>query len=426
MSLSLAQRDKQVIWHPYTQMKTASDPIGIVRGEGAYLYDEKGAAYLDAISSWWVNLHGHAHPYIAEKISEQARQLEHVIFAGFTHEPAVRLAERLLEILPENQSKIFYSDNGSTAVEVAIKMAIQYWSNQRLKKEKILVLEHSYHGDTFGAMSVSARSVFTSAFSSFLFDVITIPFPHAGREKESLDVLEKQLRLLQGQVAAFIYEPLILGSGGMLMYNADTLNTFMKICKDQNVLCIADEVMTGFGRSGKLFASDYLTEQPDIVCLSKGLTGGTLALGATSCTEKIYSAFLSEDKLKTLFHGHSYTGNPLACAAGLASMDLLLSEETQQHMERIYLQQRHFAEELRINEQAENVRCCGTILAFDFKTKEGTSYFNSQRDNLYQHFLGQGILLRPLGNTLYIMPPYCMSPEDLEKIYDVILAKLNS
>lgn len=418
----LAERDKQVVWHPYTQMKTAQDPIGIVKGEAAYLWDEHGKKYIDAISSWWVNIHGHAHPYIAKKVAEQLLTLEHVIFAGFTHEPAVQLAERLLTILPAHQSKVFYSDNGSTAVEVAIKMAIQYWSNQGFKKEKILVLEHSYHGDTFGAMSVSARSAFTSAFSSFLFEVITIPFPEKGKEQASIDFLNEQIQQNPDAIAAFIFEPLILGAGGMLMYEASTLNKLMRCCAENNILCIADEVMTGFGRTGKLFASHHLSESPDIVCLSKGITGGTMALGVNTCAEHIYQAFLSEDKLKTLFHGHSFTANPIACAASLASLDLLLSEETQGRLQTICDQQAAFAQRISDNKHFESVRCMGTIVAFDVKTNENTSYFNSQRDSLYFHFLEQGILLRPLGNTLYVMPPYCIG-DDLAIVHRAIEQK---
>lgn len=422
MNDSLAKRDKLVVWHPYTQMKTAADQIGIVRGEGAWLFDEQGNRYIDAVSSWWVNIHGHAHPYIAAKISEQLLKLQHVIFAGFTHEPAVELAERLLKILPKNQSKVFYSDNGSTAVEVAIKMAIQFWHNRGIKKEKIIVLENSYHGDTFGSMSVSARSAFTTAFSSFLFDVITLPFPKKGSEENTISFLRDAIKEHKDKIAAFIFEPLILGAGGMLMYDPNTLDSLMKICKDNDVLCIADEVMTGFGRTGKLFACDHLQQQPDIVCLSKGLTGGAMALGVTTCSEKIYEAFLSEDKLKTLFHGHSYTANPIACTAGTASMDLLLDENTQKKLEWICQQQKQFAEKLKVIKEVENVRFTGTIIAFDIKTGENTSYFNSQRDKLYNYFLERGIILRPLGNTLYIMPPYCIG-DDLSVIHETILQK---
>lgn len=423
--MSLTERDAKVIWHPYTQMKTAQTPIPIVRGEGLYLFEENGKKYMDAVSSWWVNIHGHSHPHIAKKVSEQLNTLEHVIFAGFTHEPAVELAERLLKILPGDQSKLFYTDNGSTAVEVALKMAIQYWHNQGKQKNKIVVFENAYHGDTFGSMSVSARSAFTAAFDSLLFDVISIPLPQPGNEKESLSALEMAIKNNGEEIAAFIFEPLILGAGGMLIYEPEALDALLNLCKQKNILCIADEVMTGFGRTGKLFACEYLQQEPDIICLSKGITGGTMALGATSCKQKIYDAFLSDDKLKTLFHGHSYTANPLACAASLASMDLLLSKETSSALIRISELHKSFAEKLKEYSSIENIRHRGTIIAFDIKNKEGVSYFNSVRDELYNFFLDKGIILRPLGNTLYIMPPYCISKEELDFIYNTIEEKLN-
>lgn len=422
--MSLVERDKQSIWHPYTQMKTAQDPVPIVRGEGVYLFDDKGKRYIDAVSSWWVNIHGHAHAYIAKKVSEQLNRLEHAIFAGFTHEPAVELAEKLLRILPGKQSKIFYSDNGSTAVEVAIKMAIQFWHNQGQEKNKIIVFEHAYHGDTFGSMSVSARSAFTAAFDKMLFEVIPIPLPTAGNEQKSLLALEEAI-YENKDIAGFIFEPLVLGAGGMLMYEATALDKLVGFCKKNEILCIADEVMTGFGRTGKLFACDHLMQTPDIICLSKGITGGTMALGATACIEEIYNAFLSENKLKTLFHGHSYTANPVACAASLASYDLLISEETHKSLARISAQHKDFSKRLEVCENIENIRCTGTILAFDIKTKEGVSYFNSVRDEIYNYFLSEGIILRPLGNTLYIMPPYCISENDLELIYSCVLNKFS-
>ena len=422
--MSLLERDAAVIWHPYTQMKTAGLTVPIVKGQGLYLTDENGKQYMDAISSWWVNIHGHAHPYIAQKVAEQLNKLEHVIFSGFTHEPAIDLAERLLKCLPANQSKIFYSDNGSTAVEVALKMTIQFWYNQGKKRQKIIALEHSYHGDTFGAMSVSARSAFTNPFFPFLFEVVHIPFPHKNEEHKTIEVLKGLMKNGKDEIAAFIFEPLVLGAGGMLMYEEEALNELLGICKENEVLTIADEVMTGFGRTGKMFASEYLVHQPDILCLSKGLTGGTMALGVTSCTQKIYDAFLSDDKGKTFFHGHSFTANPVACAASLASLDLFLDEECQKNIRMIANAQQGFADELQKFPNAENIRNKGTLLAFDFKTHEHTSYFNSVRDQLYQYFLDRGIIIRPLGNTIYLMPPYCIQTSELNRIYDTIKERL--
>ena len=325
---SIRARDREVIWHPYTAMKAWPEAIAIKNGEGVYLIDEDGNRFIDAVSSWWVNLHGHSHPYIAQKVSEQLTTLEHCMFAGFTHEPAVKLAERLLELLPAGMKKIFYSDNGSTAVEVAIKMALQYWSNQGIKKNKLLALQNAYHGDTFGAMAVSARSIFTGAFTDFLFDVDFIPFPGRDDAGHSLAVLE---RLLQnGDVAAFIVEPLVQGSAGMLMYDADTLELLFSLCRKYGALIIADEVMTGFGRTGPLFACDYIQTSPDIICLSKGLTGGTMPMGVTAATQAVFDAFYDDDRLKMLYHGHSYTANPAICAAALASLDLLLMDSCTQ------------------------------------------------------------------------------------------------
>ena len=414
---NLATRDQAVIWHPFTQMQTAPLPIPIVRGEGSILYDADGRHYLDMISSWWVNLHGHAHPHIARRVSEQLNTLEHVIFAGFTHQPAVELAERLLTILPQNQAKIFYSDNGSTTVEVALKMAFQYWHNLGQPRRKVVAFESAYHGDTFGAMAVSGRSAFTAPFVPFLFDVEYLPVPTAGQEDA---VMERAEELFTGDVAAFIAEPLVQGAGGMVMYEAALLDDLFRLARRNNTLIIADEVMTGFGRTGQFFSSDHLSEKPDLMCLSKGLTGGTMALGVTTCTQAIYDAFLSDTSLKTLFHGHSFTANPLACTAALASMDLLLSDETQASIQRIAERHRAFAIRLASHPNAENVRQCGTLLAFDLSAGGQTGYFNTIRDRAYAFLLERGILMRPLGNVLYLMPPYCTADEQLQYVYEQV------
>lgn len=413
---SLIERDKAAIWHPYTQAFTADTPIPIVKGDGAYLIDKNGNAYLDAISSWWVTTHGHAHPYIAEKVYEQLKTLEHCIFAGFTHPTAIELAERLLSIVPANQQKIFYSDNGSTAVEVALKMCIQYWSNCGKPRTKIIAFKNAYHGDTFGAMAVSARSAFTNHFEKFLFEVVYIDLPN----KNNIEQLKSQLADLKTDIAAFIFEPLVQGAGGMLMYEATYLDALMVFCRQENILTIADEVMTGFGRTGKLFASHYLQHQPDVMCFSKGLTGGTMALGVTSCSQKIYDAFLSDDKLKTLFHGHSFTANPIACAAALASMDLMQKPETMQCISRIAAQHHLFLQKIKNHPRLKEVRQTGTILAIEWKTDDSTSYFNRLGDNLYRYFISQQIILRPLGNIIYILPPYCITDDQLTYIYSKI------
>lgn len=422
MQKSLSERDLAVIWHPYTQMQTAPAPVGIVRGEGALLFDEEGNRYLDATSSWWVNIHGHAHPHITAKLAEQAAQLHHCIFAGYTHEPAVSLAERLLPILPGNQQKLFYSDNGSTAVEVALKMTIQYWKNTGRPRHRILAFKNAYHGDTFGAMSVSARSVFTKAFDDLLFEVVFLDLPTA----ENISRLKEQIDTLAAEAGAFIFEPLVLGSGGMIMYDAALLDELLAHCRTHNILLIADEIMTGFGRTGTNFAMDQVQTPPDIICLSKGLTGGTIAMGVTTCTNDIYNAFLSTDKLKTLFHGHSYTANPLTCAIALASLDLFLEPSCAANRQRINTRHRAFAVTLAYHPEVKNVRSLGTILAFEIVTGETDSYTNELAGFLFSFFREKRIMLRPLGNTLYILPPYCITDEQLDEVYGSILEMLEA
>lgn len=398
-------------------MKTWPEAIAIVKGEGVYLIDEDGTRYIDAISSWWVNLHGHSHPHIAAKVSEQLSVLEHCIFAGFTHEPAVRLAERLLDILPAGMAKIFYSDNGSTAVEVAIKMSLQYWNNKGIKKKKLVALQNAYHGDTFGAMAVSGRSIFTEAFTEFLFDVEFVPFPVKGNELASIAELERILQ--KGDVAAFIVEPLIQGSAGMYMYSADTLEAYFRLCKQYETLIIADEVMTGFGRTGPLFACDHLTTSPDMVCLSKGLTGGSMPLGVTACTQDIFDAFYDDDRMKMLYHGHSFTANPTICAAALASMDLLLHPDCTDGRKRIMDAHSSFGATVIDHPMVQEVRQTGTIIAIEIKT-DTPSYHNNMRDVIYRFFLERKIIMRPLGNIIYILPPYCITGDELSYIYGCV------
>ncbi|HLA57545.1 MAG TPA: adenosylmethionine--8-amino-7-oxononanoate transaminase, partial [Puia sp.] len=368
MNNSLSKRDSNVIWHPYTQHQKMEEPIPIAKGEGALLFDENGNTYIDAVSSWWVNLHGHGNPYIAEKIYKQALALEHVIFTHFTHEPAVALAERILKILPGKFSKIFYSDNGSTAVEVALKMAIQFWKNKdQPRRNKILAFNHAYHGDTFGSMSVSARGLFTNSFKDFLFDTVFIDTPQA----DNLEEIKSVIQSCKGQIAAFIYEPLLQAAGGMRMYQAKYLDELLAIIQSENILCIADEVLTGFGRTGPLFAGESVSHQADMICLSKGLTGGAMALGVTACNQTIFNAFLSTDRTKTFYHGHSFTANPLACTAGLASLDLLEKTSCRDQIQWIRQQHEEFVRnELSVigMELLVNIRIMGTILAFELNT----------------------------------------------------------
>lgn len=422
--MTLQERDKETVWHPFTQIKVAPLPVAIAKAEGAYFYDDAGKRYIDAIASWWVNIHGHCHPYLTAKITEQMQRLEHAIFSGFTHEPAVQLAERLLKRLPSNQSKIFYSDNGSTAVEVALKMAFQYWNNQSVDRIKVIAFENAYHGDTFGGMSVGARNAFNLPFSKLLFDVERIPVPVKGKETETINTLKKILE--SNAISAFIFEPLVQGAGGMVMYDPAVLDELIALCNAKKVITIADEVMTGFGRTGKFFACDHLKHKPDILCMSKGLTGGVMPLGVTSCAQFIYDAFLSDDKMKTFFHGHSYTANPTACSAALASMDLFDQPEAFQNIARIISQHQQFFEKVKSHETLVEARQLGTILAFEIKTKERTHYLNSLAEYSSEFFMSRGIILRPLGNIVYILPPYCISNEDLQYIYESIELFLNT
>lgn len=416
MTNLLADRDRQKIWHPYTQHKGRLPIIPITKGKDTWLFDDQGKGYIDAISSWWVNIHGHSHPHIAENIYRQALCLEHVIFTGFTHEPAVTLAERLLPLLPGDFSRVFYSDNGSTAVEVAIKMALQYWSNQGISRRKILAFHHSYHGDTFGAMSVSERSLFTEAFRDYLFDVVFIDTPSL----QNLDRLLSFIRQEGGTIAGIIYEPLLQGAGGMRMYEAASLDLLLEAAAREGILSIADEVLTGFGRTGKLFAGEYLRHRADIVCLSKGLTGGTMALGVTATTEGIFEAFLSEDKRKTLFHGHSFTANPLACAASLASLDLLLEEDCLVRIRRIAQRHQQFLQRLSGYPNIRHARALGTVLAFELDAGEN-NYTNAIGAAITSAALESGIYLRPLGNTVYFMPPYCITENEMDQVYEFLV-----
>ncbi|MEN9960310.1 MAG: Adenosylmethionine--8-amino-7-oxononanoate transaminase, partial [Bacteroidota bacterium] len=362
---NLASRDAAVIWHPFTQHQIEPISIPIASGKGAHLFDTDGKKYIDAISSWWVNTHGHAHPYLAEKIYEQALQLEQVIFAGFTHEPAVRLSERLLALLPANFERVFFSDNGSTAVEVAIKMALQFYHNQgNTKRRKILAFQDAYHGDTFGAMSLGAPSSFNAPFQDMLFEVEFLPSP------QDAEACIAAMSAADESYAAFIFEPLIQGAGGMKMYDASTLDALIQLAREKGILCIADEIMTGFGRTGKWFAMDYLVEKPDIVCFSKGLTGGMMAMGLTLCSEKLFQSFLSDDRRKMMFHSHSFTANPLACAAANASLDLMEKEETWESIARVETRHREFAGTLTDHPILKNVRIHGTILAMEVETGE--------------------------------------------------------
>jgi adenosylmethionine---8-amino-7-oxononanoate aminotransferase len=424
MSKTLSTKDQEIIWHPYSSLVGNQPNIVVKSASGVYLNTEDGRAILDAVSSWWVNLHGHAHPYLAQKIAEQASVMEHVIFAGFTHEPAVRLAERLIKILPGEQKKIFFSDNGSTAVEVAIKLAIQYHYNKGRTPGKIIAIEGAFHGDTFGAMSVSERGLFTGHFGKYLFETAYIPFPENGKEAFTIQSFEENIR--KENISAFLYEPLVQGASGMRIYSPEILERLLSIAKKNNIICIADEVMTGFGRTGKLFASEYMKNKPDIICLSKGITGGFMPLGVTSCNGEIESAFLSPEVDKIFYHGHSFTGNPLACSVSNASLDLLLTEEYSEKIKFIQKSHMAFLKTVEGNKVIRKINVLGTILSIEINSSEASGYTNSIRDELYNFFLSRNILLRPLGNVIYVIPPYIINEKELKIIYSAIVDLLKS
>lgn len=414
------------IWHPFTPY--GNEPaLQVTAAKGAKLYLKDGKVLIDAISSWWVNIHGHGRKEIVKAIRKQAHRLEHVIFAGFTHTPAMELATRLIHAFPAGAyQKVFFSDNGSTAVEVAAKMALQAFYNKGESRDLIIALEGAYHGDTFGAMAMGERSPFNAPFEKQLFQVVYIKPPYTADpladtepyEQASLDQLEKWLQT--GRVAAFIFEPLVQGASGMRMYSLEWLNKAIALCQKYHTFTIADEVMTGFGRTGRLFASHYLAYLPDIICLSKAITGGFLPLGATLCNELVYQHFRDNDILKTFFHGHSYTANPIACAAAVASYDLLTQNATQKHIRRIARQHQNFKISLEGHESIIQTRQLGTILALEMRTDGPSSYINEARHHLYSYFINKGILLRPLGNVIYLMPPYIIQNADLQKVYAAI------
>lgn len=411
--------DKSPIWHPFTQHAIAGPEVSIARAQGAYLYTPEGRAILDAISSWWVNIHGHGHKPIADAIAEQAAKLEQVIFAGFTHEPAERLAKALLKIAPGDLGYVFFSDSGSTAVEVAIKMAVGCWHNRGHPRHKVIALEHGYHGDLFGAMSVGHRGAFNAAYEPMLFDVSTLPFPAGGEEQITLDALSKLLTAEADTIAALIIEPLVLGAGGMKMYSASLLAEMAALCKQHDVFVIADEVMTGFGRTGTLFACEQGNVAPDLLCLSKGISGGFLPMGATLATEEIYDAFYSKERAKTFFHSSSYTGNALACAAGNANLKIFDQEPVMERIGTIAAQHRERLEKFEGHNLISDIRQAGTIAALEIHAPDG-GYFSETGTKLYKFYLENDILLRPLGNIVYVLPPYCVTAAELDRIYDVI------
>jgi adenosylmethionine-8-amino-7-oxononanoate aminotransferase len=405
------------VWHPFTQHALQPDAQMIASGEGAWLRTPDGRRILDAISSWWVVTHGHRHPAIVAAIKAQADALDQVIFAGFTHQPAEDLAAGLIAIAPPGLSHVFYSDSGSTCVEVALKMALGYWRNIGQRRSRVVALEHGYHGDTIGTMSAGARGVFNSAYEPLLFDVTRLPFPHAGAEQVTLDAFESVCR--NEAPAALLVEPLICGAGGMLMYSAAVLTELRRIADAHGVLFIADEVMTGWGRTGTLFACEQAGVTPDILCLAKGLTGGSLPLAVTLCKPAIFEAHVSADRSKTFFHSSSYTANPIACAAALANLQIWRDEPVRDRIRQVAAWQRQRLVGLARNSAVINIRQLGTIAALDLNVADA-GYLAVAGPTLYAEFISRGVLLRPLGNTIYVMPPYCVGAADLDLVYNAI------
>jgi len=416
--MTLSERDQKHNWHPYTQHKLTKPAIAISKGKGALLWDENGKEYIDAIASWWVNPYGHSNKVIADAIYKQLNSLEHVLFGGFTHEPAVLLSEKLMEILPSNQKKLFYSDNGSTAVEIALKVALQFFYNKGEKRTKIIAFENAFHGDTFAAMAASGISFFTEAFRGSLIEVVRIPVPIKGQEEACFEALENLAKT--NEFAGFIFEPLVQGAAGMVMYETFALDKILKICKEHQVFAIADEVMTGFGKTGKNFACDYLELQPDMMCISKALTGGTIPMAITTFTQELFDGFYDDDVNKALFHGHTFTANPTGCAAALASLELLQSNEMQQNISRVNQMHLKFQEKIRNHSKVTTTRVLGVIFALEIKRDSAESYYGDFRNKLYDFFIENGVILRPVGNIVYILPPYIISDSQLEKVYAVV------
>lgn len=414
--MTLSERDKAHLWHPLTQHKIKPEALAITKAKGVYLYDEQGKEYIDGIASWYTCMYGHCNPKITEKVTRQMQTLDQVVFAGFTHEPAVKLSEALIGLLPDNQQKLFFSENGSTAVDVAIKMAFQYHFNKGDKKDTLIAFEDGFHGDTFGAMSVSDLSVYNGPFEEFFLKVIRIPVPTGENNHEVSEQLKSAVAA--HKVAAFVYEPIVQGAAAMKMHDKEGLNALIEFCKNSHVLTIADEVMTGFGKTGKNFASEYMESKPDFICMSKALTAGLLPMAVTSCTQEVYDAFYDDDISKGFFHGHTYTANPLACTAALAGIELLVSDEIGENIQSIIKSHQEFDDRIKNHPKVLSTRQQGVIYAIDLNVK--MERYGNLRDLLFGYFMNNGVFLRPLGSTIYILAPYTITKKELQKIYEVI------
>ena len=420
--MNLTERDKQHIWHPLTQHKLHPEAKPIVRAKGALLYDEEGKTYVDAVSSWYTAMYGHCNDFIVERVHRQMQQLDQIIFSGFTHEPAIELSEKLMAILPDNQQKLMFNDNGSTSTEIGIKMALQYHHNKGQTRKTLLAFEEGFHGDTFGAMSVSGLSVYNGPFEEFFIDVKRIPLPTAANQEELLKAIETFHA--ETPLAGFIYEPLVQGAAGMKMYQAAHLEPILQKCKELGIILIADEVMTGFGKTGSFFASDFIEVKPDVICLSKALTAGLVPMGVTTCTQAIFDAFYDDDIGKGLFHAHTYSANPIACATAIAALDLLQSEEIQQNIKQIQSWHAAFASEIEKHPKVHSTRQQGTIFALELDV--AMERYGNLRYQIYERCMTEGVYLRPLGSTIYILAPFVTTQEQMQKVYAAIKKVLDS
>ena len=418
--MNLQERDKKHLWHPLTQHKTHANMLPITKAKGALLWDEEGREYIDGIASWYVAMYGHCNEFITARVAAQMQQLDQVVFSGFTHEPAIKMSEALIDILPNNQQKLFFSDNGSTAVEVGVKMALQYHFNNNERRNVLIAFEEGFHGDTFGAMSVSGLSVYNGPFEDFFIKVERIPVPNGANNEEVLQRLEELVA--KGDVAGFVFEPLVQGAAAMKMHDLPGLDALIALCHEYGVVTIADEVMTGFGKTGKHFASDYLRHSPEIMCLSKALTAGLLPMAITSCSQKVFDAFYSDDMAKGFFHGHTYSANPLACTAVSAGIELLRSNEIQERIQAIIASHQRFDTHIKEHPKVASTRQLGVIYALDLNVK--MERYGSLRDRLFTFYMENGVFLRPLGNTIYILPPYVITDAQLQQVYRVIEASL--
>ncbi|MAW95777.1 MULTISPECIES: adenosylmethionine--8-amino-7-oxononanoate transaminase [unclassified Leeuwenhoekiella] len=420
--MNLTERDKKHIWHPLTQHKLHPEAKPIIKAKGALLYDEAGKDYVDAISSWYTAMYGHCNDFITERAHKQMQQLDQIIFSGFTHEPAVELSEKLMAILPDNQQKLMFNDNGSTATEIGIKMALQYHHNKGENRKTLLAFEEGFHGDTLGAMSVSGLSVYNGPFEEFFIDVKRIPLPNGENIEEVLKTIEDVHKA--SPLAGFIYEPLVQGAAGMKMYQAQHLEPILQKCKELGIITVADEVMTGFGKTGSFFASDHISIKPDVMCLSKALTAGLVPMGITTCTQEIYDAFYDDDIGKGLFHAHTYSANPIACATAIAGIDLLQSEEIQQNIKTIQSWHQEFSNEIKDHSKVKTTRQQGVIFALELDI--AMERYGDLRYRIYEFCMAEGVYLRPLGATIYILAPYITTRDQMERVYAAIRKVLDA